>query len=236
MAYESRFNKSGNIKIGEIWSYNKLAGAGEINGVKGTCGRFCTGCYNAEEPKKSSCYVFSSYLRYGWENSTPVKGHIRNTLAMRNNPEKVFKELGLQIKRARVKPVAIRIHSSGEIENVNELKGWFNLARENPEIPFYIYTKAYNVVNAVLLKEEMPDNFYLNISIWHNVGINCYNKWKHLPNVRAFAYCDGYKYPFKMDVMCPAYDEKGKMNHNFTCDKCKICYKKTNKVTGCYSH
>ena len=36
--------------------------------------------------------------------------------------------------------------------------------------------------------------------------------------------------------MCGAYDEKGKMNHNVTCDKCKKCFSVNNKCVGCYEH
>ena len=238
MSYECRFNKDGNIKIGNMWSFNKLAGAGEIGGCKGTCSKYCTGCYNQENPKKSSCYVFNSYVRYGWDKSSVVKGHIRNTIALRKSVRKAFEDLHLQIKRAKKKPTAIRIHSSGEIETAEELIAWLEEASKWSEIPFYVYTKAYDILDEVLSTHEVPDNFYINISIWHEVGIECYNKWKHLNNVRAFVYKDDYTYPeeLKINAMCPAYDAKGKMNHNFTCDKCTICFSKNAKVCGCYDH
>ena len=39
MEYTARFVKNGNIKIGNtMWSWNKLAGNGEIAGCKGSCG------------------------------------------------------------------------------------------------------------------------------------------------------------------------------------------------------
>lgn len=49
--YEAKFNKNGNIKVGKIWTWNKLAGSGVIAGCKGTCGKHCTGCYKADNPK-----------------------------------------------------------------------------------------------------------------------------------------------------------------------------------------
>ena len=44
MEYIARMTKNGNIKIGQtMWSWNKLAGSGEIAGCKGTCGKHCNG-------------------------------------------------------------------------------------------------------------------------------------------------------------------------------------------------
>ena len=37
MAYDAKFVKKGNTKIGDMWSFNKLAGSGIIGGCKGTC-------------------------------------------------------------------------------------------------------------------------------------------------------------------------------------------------------
>lgn len=242
--YEAKFNKNGNIKVGgNIWTFNKLAGSGVLNGCKGTCGKYCTGCYNEKNPKKSSCYVFNSYVHYGWEKSTVMNSHIRNTNIMRSDINKAFKDIRQQLKRAKKKPTAVRIHSSGEIETKEELLKWFDVANENPSIPFYVYTKAYDVLDEVMLlykikKLEIPKNFFINISIWHEVGKKCYDTWKSNPQIRAFVYHDGYDYGenLKMDIMCPAYNSKGKMDHRFTCDTCKICYQEKHKVCGCYDH
>ena len=242
MEYVARFVKNGNIKIGDtMWSWNKLAGNGEIAGCQGTCGEHCHGCYNAEDPRKSPCYVFKSYNIYGWDHSSVVKGHIRNTKVMRENIEKAFKDIRLQLKRAKKKPSAVRIHASGEIETVQELREWIATAATTPDIPFYIYTKAYEVLDEVLSSmdvRKMPKNFFINVSIWHENGVDIYNKWKHLDGIRAFVYDDGYDYSglLKMDCYCPAYDKNGKLSHELTCDKCRICFQKKAKVCGCYSH
>ena len=34
----------------------------------------------------------------------------------------------------------------------------------------------------------------------------------------------------------PNYDKNGKLSHELTCDKCKICFQKKAKVCGCYDH
>lgn len=242
MEYIARFVKNGNIKIGDtMWSWNKLAGNGIIAGCKGTCGEHCRGCYDMNNPRKSPCYVFKSYNIYGWDHSSVVKGHVRNTNVMRENIDKAFNDIRLQLKRARKKPSAVRIHASGELETTQELREWIETATMSPSIPFYIYTKAYEVLDEVLSSmnvNAMPKNFFINVSIWHENGIDTYNKWKHLDCIRAFVYDDGYDYgqKLKINCYCPAYDKNGKLNHDLTCDKCEICFKKKAKVCGCYSH
>jgi hypothetical protein len=242
MEYTARFVKTGNMKIGHtMWSWNKLAGSGVIAGCQGTCGNHCQGCYNMDDPKKSPCYVFKSYNRYGWDDSSVVKGHIRNTQVMRDNIEKAFSDIKLQLSRASKKPSAVRIHSSGELETVQEFREWIDTATIAPEVPFYIYSKNYEVLDEVLSimdTKKIPKNFFINISIWHEEGIDIYNKWKHLDCIRAFVYDDGYDYSnvLKFDCYCPAYDKNGKLKHDLTCDKCKICFQKKAKVCGCYSH
>lgn len=242
MEYIARMVKNGNIKIGNtMWSWNKLAGNGVIAGCKGTCGEHCTGCYNAEDPRKSPCYVFKSYNLYGWDKSSVVAGHVRNTNIMRNDIDHAFNDIQLQLKRGKKKPSAVRIHASGELENAQELRKWIETARMFPEIPFYVYTKAYEILDEVLTgmnTDFIPDNFFINISVWHENGIFTYYKWRHLDCIRAFVYDDGYDYSdkIKIDCYCPAYDKNGKLHHDLTCDKCKICFQKKAKVCSCYDH
>lgn len=239
--YNARFAKNGNVKIGKMWSFNKLAGSGVICGCKGTCGKHCVGCYNPEDPGSSNCYVFKRYRMYTFDTNknAVLFSHIRNTNAVRNDMNNAFKELNTQVRRARKKPVALRVHSSGEIESLEELKKWNELANNNPGIPVYVYSKAYEIIEEFVKDvKELADNFFINISIWHEEGVDCYNKLKNIKNIRAFVYCDGYDYSNRItiDCMCPAYNENGKMNHNITCDKCRICYRNDRKVCGCHDH
>ena len=226
------FGTSGNTKLGRMLVFNKLAGSGMIDGCMGSCGKHCTGCYNPEDPMKSACYVFKSYRQYG-KNTT--NWHIQNTQGLRTEPNVVFDSLANQMSRMRVtRPV--RIHASGEIETAEELLKWFWMAKKFPKFAFYIYTKNYEVVDEVLSSHNIPNNFFLNISIWHEDGIECFNKWKNRTNVRAFVYMDGYEYPFKVNAMCPAYGKDGKMNHDKQCASCGICFQSKAKICGCLSH
>jgi len=236
---------NGNVKVGKMLTWSKLAGAGEIKGCKGSCGEFCKGCYNPDNPFKSSCFCFKSYAQY----PAVVPAHIRNTLAMRTDMKGTFKVLDESLKRKRTN-YPVRIHAAGELESADELSGWIDLASKHSERVFYIYTKNFKAVDEVLtkLKEKnvsknekkiLPDNFFINFSVWHENGIKEYLKWKDYDNVRAYIYLDGFdykKYGMEIDYKCPAYNEKGKMDHRFTCDKCKVCLSNRHKICGCYSH
>lgn len=233
--YTSRWNKKGNAKLGpSIWSYSKLAGGGKIKNCQGSCPN-CEGCYNAEHPEESTCYVFTSYRLY----HNVVDAHIRNTNIMRNDMAKAFEELDTQIKRAKKKPTVCRIFASGDLETSQELKGWFGLATKNPNTKFYMYTKSCNVLNEVLPNTKIPKNLYINVSIWHESNLDTYNKYKKLKNVRAFVYMDDYDYSGKIKIngMCPAYskDKRG-MNHDYSCETCGLCFQEKVKVVGCWEH
>ena len=121
------------------------------------------------------------------------------------------------------------------------------LAKQNPKRIFYVYTKAYEILDEVLgsmKKEDIPKNYYINVSVWHEHGIDCYNRWKHIPTIRAYAYDDETfdyeKAGLHIDGKCPAYrkNEKGKVKlyHDLTCDKCKLCFQDKAKVLTCLSH
>lgn len=234
---------NGNVKVGNILTFNKLAGKNEINGCVGSCGKHCVGCWDVNNWKKSPCYVAKSYVQYG---NGVINSHIVNTVAMREDPQKTVEELNKQLQRKRTLKT-VRQHSSGELESAEELRSWMWLAKQNPNRLFYVYTKAYEILDEVLgsmKRKDIPENYFINISVWHENGIDSYNKWKNIPTVRAYVYDDeSFDYNaagLKLSGRCPAYrkDEKGrvKLYHDLTCDKCGICFQKKAKVISCLSH
>lgn len=237
MAYIAKWNKNGNIKLGgAIWSFSTLMGNEPIYiekldaDIVGTCGEHCTFC-------KKKCYVRKSY-----RHKSVKLGHALNTIAIRENPEQAGIDLNLQIERAKNIPLACRFDQSGEIESLDELYMFIYVASENPDIPFYVYTKAYDFIIPALLAGIVPENLTVLISIWHECGIREYNRVKHLPNVKAFVY-DDRKFDYSaagLDIQtyCHAYDENGKLDHEITCGRCQKCFNrcKSCKVIGCFDH
>ncbi len=244
----------GNTKLGkEMGTFSKLMGDEEYFipeydvTVKGTCGKFCKGC-------KKACYVTKSYVRHtNHENGecSVKKGHARNTIAFYEDMNAAFKDLDLQLMRKRKKFVFVRIDQSGELISVYEFQNWDWLSGKHKETTFYVYTKAYEYVMETLLAGNVSKNLVVLFSIWHEYGIEEFLKVAHLPNVKAFVYMDKNKDPengwgieeyadhgLVVQTMCKAYNMKGKMDHDITCEKCQKCMNKSKrcKVIGCWAH
>lgn len=235
MEIKAKYTSSGNIKLGSdmgVWSV--LYGQQEhfIKGygmVKGTCGHYCKGCEKA-------CYVRKSY-RYG----SVMQGHARNTIAIRTDLGKCFRDLDGQLSRKRKPFTFIRLDQSGEVESMGQFEMHCRVADKHRETDFYIYSKAFDIVVPALLAGKVPSNMTVLISIWHEYGIDAWNAVKHLSNVKAFVYDDGFdysKYGLVITDRCYAYDKNGKLDHNITCNKCQKCMnrREQSKVIACYEH
>lgn len=252
MIVDARWYYGGNIKVGNIATLSKLMGDGDYTTekygvVKGSCPtECCEHCGHSVDGKRPPCYVAKSY-RY----TNVIESHARNTLSIRNNTELAYQQLSDSMKRKRKKPVAGRYDQSGEIMNMADLLGMCMVAKENDYMPFYVYSKRYDIIIPALLAGLVPKNLTVLISIWHEQGIKEYLSVAHLPNVKAFVYCDKNKDPkngwgieeyalhgINIQTFCMAYDMKGKMNHKVTCDKCKKCFNRScnAKVIGCWDH
>lgn len=245
----SNYIKQGNIKVGAgTGTISKLAGnkcitvkLAELAGmeVSGTCGAFCSGCQGngIEDIMHAPCYVFKSY-RY----PSVILSHARTTLAMREDLQQTFNDMDAQLSRKKKPFRYVRINQSGELESAAEFKAWCDLAAKHPETTFWLYTKAFDYVRPHIA--DIPDNLFLNISIWAEYGIDEYLEYSSISDqVSAFCYCDEDYTPdwyaahgIQIQAFCQAYDRNGKLNHNITCDKCKLCHCTDLKVTGCWSH
>lgn len=250
-----------NIKLGNMGSWAELPGNCEYYipeldvTVKGTCGEFCKGCFNAANPRCSSCYVFKSLIRYTHSNPDGTSGDILKnkcsvklgqayrTIAMTMFRKDLLVSLDKQLTNKRKKFKVIRINESGELTCYEDFEMWCELAKRHSETVFYMYTKNYAAVRKALINAIVPANLFINISIWHNCGISAYLEMKDHPQIRAFCLVDDewtrekyYSKGIEITSMCGAYDEQGKMNHAVTCDKCKKCFSSNNRCVGCNEH
>lgn len=227
----------GNIKLGaSVGTWSTLYGdrAHYVDAiratVRGTCGHHCAHCERA-------CYVRKSY-RYG----SVILRHAVNTLALRESVAKTYETLRGQLARKRKPFDIVRINQSGELENMEQFHMWCALAHDFPATQFYLYTKAFEFVTPALLAGEVPENLTVLFSIWHEYGIAEYHKVAHLPNVKCFAYDDGeFDYAragLDLATYCKAYDDRGKLDHAITCDKCRKCFNRSAgcKCIGCKAH
>ena len=230
-----------NGKLGNIPQFNTLPGdellrngnGQYLTNIKGTCGGCCSDC-------KSSCYAIKCCLFH--HNSTiPAWG--RNTVIMRNDPEKVKREIKDYCTKNIVR--YFRFHTSGEIESLDQLKLYCEICNENQDVVFYIYTKRFDLIAEyfVLKENPLPENFVINLSEWHeNVKkfLSTYDEYEGVHDffdkLNVFAFddkCKEAEYASTL-VHCPAIDKTGHET-GVTCAQCRRCMKPGHK-TAVYEH
>lgn len=198
----------------------------------GTCnGADCRACKNWE-----SCYAIRM-LRY----PDVAKNYIENTMFLRSDIVELENELVKQISKiSNKKSDMFRFDVSGEIESFEQLIMFLSVAYRIPEKTFYVYTKNYDVLYKYFKTGcELPDNFHVLISIWHESGIRCYLDLMYHKNIHCFIYNDGFNYDsYGLELLsanqCKAYNKDGTLNHDITCKKCKKCW--TKKIIWTYPH
>ncbi len=227
------FSLAGNMKVGRIATWSTLLGdytykglTGLLEDIKGTC-KNCGSC-------KKSCYVRASYRFPGVVHSQAV-----NTWGLRHALKKVEDDLATQIERRHIK--IARINQSGELENDRQMAMWCRLAIRFPETKFYLYTKMYDIVGKFLDNGDVPPNFTILFSVWHDVGSEEYKKYSSMPNVKAFVFDDGVDMVLPTKCYCPAYkvvgkSGKAKMDHSVSCETCGLCIDSKVKVIACHDH
>ena len=84
-------------------------------------------------------------------------------------------------KKKKIK--AIRVHDSGDFYSMDYLKNWLEIARLNPDVKFYAYTKSLPFVHKAFELGLVPSNFRLIQSVG---GLADSRIQKDLPHARIF--------------------------------------------------
>jgi hypothetical protein len=82
---------------------------------------------------------------------------------------------------------AVRIHDSGDFYSYEYMLAWFEIARANPSVRFYAYTKMVSLVRMAYKAGLVPDNFRLIQSLG---GIADKQIDRSLPHSRIFSSLD----------------------------------------------
>lgn len=219
----------GNSKLGKgVFAFNLLPGdkpistkdKGQLTNVIGTCAGCCDGCLD-------KCYAIKDARRF---HNTVIPSIAKNTLMVRNNIDRTFKQLKDELIKKKAK--VLRWHSSGEIPDYNYLLHMVRLAVEMPEVRFYFYTKRFEFMERYL-KEcgELPENLVCNISEWKGN-----TKGYDLEGLNRFIYDDGTDESLKNVPHCPSVDKRGHKT-GVTCDRCQLCFRANEgHVIAVYSH
>ena len=122
----------GNQKIGKgCWHFSTLPTNKEYTHSKlgfttcGTCPIACNGCYGTK----------------GNYNFSNVKDALAiRTLIARTDLEFFVKEINREIKAHKIEK--IRIHATGDFFSPGYVNAWIEIAKANPQVIFWTYTKA----------------------------------------------------------------------------------------------
>lgn len=230
-----------NGKLGNIPQFNILPGneplvlssGRPLTNITGTCGGCCDDC-------KASCYAVRAAV---FHHNAIIPAWGRNTVILRNDPDKVKREITEFCNKNIVK--YFRFHTAGELENINQLELYCEICNANPDVIFYIYTKRFDLLTDyfVLVGNKVPKNFVINLSEWHgNIEDFISNTHyagtfrKFFDTLNVFAYDDKTpesSYAASL-VHCPAIDKTGHET-GITCAQCRRCMK-PGHLTAVYSH
>jgi hypothetical protein len=120
-----------------------------------------------DAPCRGVCYACKGHYCFAnvknalqgnfWAYLHDPKGYFETISAV------VAKKEATAIKRGDEHPI-VRWHSAGDIVDARYFKGMIGVAKANPAVDFYAYTKQYEIVNAELAKgTKLPKNFKVHL-------------------------------------------------------------------------
>lgn len=140
----------GNTKLGNIPSVSLIPVI--------DCGN-CSQCAR-------SCYDLRSDMIY----KQSIKARCCNSVILRHDPERYFKEIEAFLTWQY--PRAFRWHIGGDIKDVQYLDNMVRIAESHKEIVFLCFTKMFHVVNEYLDGgKTFPLNFHLLFSGWNGLDM-----------------------------------------------------------------
>jgi len=93
-----------------------------------------------------------------------------------------------EVQRATARGAkAVRVHDSGDFYSYEYMLQWFEVARANPSVKFYAYTKMVSLVRLAYKAGLVPDNFRLIQSLG---GLADRQIDRSLPHSRIFSSLD----------------------------------------------
>ena len=89
---------------------------------------------------------------------------VKNTSIAMNNPEEIFNQVCGWL--AMYRPVAFRIHVAGDFFNADYLAVWNRIARKNPSVKFFAFTKQFDVLRNYIANIKLARNLSIILSAW----------------------------------------------------------------------
>lgn len=108
---------------------------------------------------KRGCYAWKLFC---------IRKQLRNSLikneAIAHEAGNVRRQVNSWLSMYR--PMAFRIHVSGDFFNRRYLLEWFSIARCNPSVKFFAFTKQFDILRSVCEEYEVPKNMTIILSAW----------------------------------------------------------------------
>jgi|688.fasta_scaffold99646_4 hypothetical protein len=147
----SKLNKTAKEFNAKIFNFSIPAGNDKITG-KITC-PFAGECLKLCYAKKGA---------YAWSN-VQLALHERYTASKETDfVERIDSELIKEQNKKHGKQVYVRIHDSGDFYSPTYFAKWLEIARLNPSVRFYAYTKSHSFIRGNF---NLPENFDLIFSL-----------------------------------------------------------------------
>lgn len=233
---------NGNVHSGddeEYWSHFKIS----IKGSKvGDIANFSLPpvqtCNKAAPCITDGCYAVKAYGLYP---GTRVAQDINLALLKAGKYDQLVRELTVAIKSTFKKTVGqikegekiqyFRFHVSGDVFSDEYFKAMCQVAKNNPDVGFWTYTKQYDILLRNM--DQIPDNFSVLVSCWGEFRPKAFGeKYKVLEEKFPLAYLDDGSEEMKQYIdtkdgkgepfVCPCTDYSESEVH---CNKCLKCYK-----------
>ena len=105
-----------------------------------------------------TCFAASEELRYpNVYNSRRYNYQVIKSYVLNNDLIGLTELINWNIQINKKNITKVRIHESGDFDNLLYLQAWLNVAKLNKDLKFYCYSKSLNFFLEVLL----PNNFYM---------------------------------------------------------------------------
>ena len=105
-----------------------------------------------------TCFAASEELRYpNVFNSRRYNYQVIKSYVLNNDLIGLTELINWNIQINKKNITKVRIHESGDFDNLLYLQAWLNVAKLNKDIKFYCYSKSLKLFLKVLL----PNNFYM---------------------------------------------------------------------------
>ena len=155
---------------------------------------------------KFRCYAASQEVLYTavYEKRKYNLELIQNTLNSENGFYKTYELINESLHKSINKNIKkVRIHSSGDFFSGEYLRCWFAVARLNPLMKFYCYSKSLHLFGTNV---SIPDNFFLTASMGGKrddlIHKGYFKRWAIVVNSEDEAIKKGIEHigkPYKID-------------------------------------